>query len=202
LSASERAQETAVERALGNDDADVVVPFVRGKPGVESSPEIKERARILWCTQASGDAAATARLLAKELEGSDEPTPARQTIARWARDEQWAAQADAAWADMATRDRTMFELQRLVVNNMVLGEVRKRDVLTGAYDHDTEVGTMMLKASDLAGRTVERVIAALRMPEPPAPQVDDLDALERGEREARALGEMATRKRQPRRGSS
>jgi hypothetical protein len=142
---------------------------------------------------AGQDAAATMRLLVSE--GWDD-VPARQTIARWAREEQWAAQSAAAWQDVATRGKAMYDLQMAMINNVALGEVQKRDVMTGAYDHAPMVGALRLKASELSGRTVERVIAALRMPVPlDVASDDDDEGLTRAEREARIAERMARRKR-------
>jgi hypothetical protein len=171
-----------------------VVPFVRGTPGVECPPEVKARAFVLWGTFAGGDAAATERLLQAEAENG-EVVPTARTIRRWAHDDNWAAQAAAAWQNVATRDKALYDLQMAMINNAALGEVQKRDVQTGAYDDQPMVGALRLKAAELSGRTVERVIAALRMPVPPdVAGEDDDEGLTRAEREARAGERMAQRK--------
>ena len=171
-----------------------VVPFIRGTPGVACPPEVKARAFVLWGSLAGGDAAATERLLQAEADEGD-VVPTARSIRRWAVEDRWAAQAAAAWQDVATREKALYDLQMAMIANKMLAEVNKRDVGTGAYDDNPMVGALRLKSAELSDRGVERVMALLRMPTPPDEATADDENLSRAEREAKIVERMAQRKR-------
>jgi hypothetical protein len=167
-----------------------IVPIQRGIPGREFADDVKDMAFALWSTFCNGDAAATERMLRREL-GEGEPVPTAQTIRNWARGEDWRSAQAAGWRSMAKR--SAYELRRVMIANVMLAQKIKRDVMTGAYTDDVANGALVLKGAELADRLLERAVIALSIPDEPDEPPDDAD-LTREAREAQALSAMAQRK--------
>jgi hypothetical protein len=168
-----------------------IVPS-RGLPGVAHAPEIKARCFVLYSTEAGRNCAAVERLIAEELDGTREGVPSRQTIAGWARDEQWSSQADNLWR--STRRWGVRELQVIAIANAVLGQRRRHEVLLGKYRGDHATAAQYLKAGELSDRFIERVLPLSSMEAPPRHEADTED-VPREVAEARALAAMIQRKK-------
>jgi hypothetical protein len=171
-----------------------IVPFTHGDAQVRYPDDIKDLAFRLWSTFCGGDSAATERMLIIELDAGV-PVPTRQTIAKWARDEGWAALRDEGWRNL--KGRTVYELRVAMLSNVVLAQKIKRDAMTGAYSDDVPAGALRLKAAELADRLLERAVIALGVPDAPDEDAPEADShLSRAEREAKIIERMAQRKRE------
>jgi hypothetical protein len=161
---------------------------------VPFSDDVRARCFVHFATDAARNCAHVERLMAAELEGTDEPIPTRQTVAAWARDDGWHRQADDLMR--STRDWTREQLQAYVFANALLGQRRRHEVLLGMVT-DPAQAAMYLKAGELADRFVERVLplTAIR---PPEDRQDEDDDLPREEREARAMAAIARGRRSSR----
>jgi hypothetical protein len=195
---TERVERTivALPGAQGVERPDVALAVPRGEAWQAFPEDVKDLAFGLWETFCGGDSAAVERLLREELpEGA--PIPTRQSIARWARDEDWAAKREAGWRNV--KGRTVFELKLAMLGNVVLAQKIKRNAMTGAYDDTPQVAAIRLKAAELADRLLERAVIGLAEPEPPDAGATDEDErnMTRAEREAR-IGERMAARRQAR----
>jgi hypothetical protein len=172
-----------------------IVPLVRGDPYVPFSDDVRARCFVHFATDAARNCAHVERLMAAELEGTDEPIPTRQTIAAWAREDGWHRQADDLMR--STRDWTREQIQVYVFANALLGQRRRHEVLLGIVT-DPAQAAMYLKAGELSDRFIERVLplTAIR---PPEHEAADTSELPREEREARARAAVARGTRPSRR---
>ena len=147
-----------------------IVPL-RGLPGVAHSEDTKARCFVLYATAAARNCADVERLIAEELDGTSEVVPTRQAIAGWARDEQWAEQADDVWRN--TKRWGKREPEVIALSNAMLGQQRRHEVLMGKYN--------------LADRTIERVLPLGAMEGPPEPAIETKDVpREAGEAQAKS----------------
>ena len=167
-----------------------IVPVRRSVPGVPHSDETKTRCFVLYSTEGGRNCASVERLIGEELEGTEEVVPTRQTIAGWARDEQWSAQADELWRK--TKLWGARELQVIAIANAVLGQRRRHEVLLGNYRGDNDIAAQFLKAGELSDRFIERVLPLSAM-KPPVEEETDTEDLPRDEREALARQALVQR---------
>src|SRR5262245_9750213 len=106
-----------------------IVSFVRGAPRIPHPDETKTLALVLYATAGARSPAAVERLLPSYLESMGLPVPTRQTIATWAREEDWPARSDDLWR--AHPSMGFEEMQRLTVGTALVLAKSMHDMATG-----------------------------------------------------------------------
>jgi hypothetical protein len=149
---------------------------------VPASPDLIERAYVLWSTVAGRNASATRRLLIEEAEDGD-MLPTEQAIRRWAKHHAWDVRADMQIRD--TKDVTAYQLG-VKWRAIMLGGA---DVLikaqTGGYAGREMEGALAVKATEIGIRVIERGVLPLVV-QPPIEENADTEGMSRDEIEARA----------------
>lgn len=159
-----------------------IVPFLRGEPRVPHADETKTLALILYATSGARSPAAVEKLLPSYLEPMGLPTPTRQAIARWAREENWNGQADDLWRSRPT----MFldELARLTTGTLLVLAKQMHDMATGLDTRPIEERMLTTKQYEVGMRVAKDVPRATTYV-PPQAEVQT-DGMSRDEIEARA----------------
>lgn len=169
-----------------------VVPAGRGQAGVPHSEETRALCREVYGGAGNRSPARTEKLVAPILEAMRLPIPMAQTIADWARDENWRE-----WADELARahpDRLRQELQRTWQAVMIVAGHTFLDMMTGLDSRDIEERVLATKQVEIAFRTV-RDFPLLGRYDPPEKAIDTSE-LPRDEREALARQALVQRKKE------
>ncbi len=167
-----------------------IVP-IRGRAGDHHPDETRMRAFILFATEAARNCSAVERLLAEELQGTDVAVPTKRVIADWCQHDNWHKQADEVWR--STKLWGINELKVLAMANALLGQRRRNEILQGKWVGNNDAAAQFLKAGELSDRFVERVIPLSMMQMPQEASAVEVTQ-NRDEREAKAKGNMITRK--------
>jgi hypothetical protein len=131
--------------------------------------EVSQRAQAIWSSLAGRSAARTAALLLAEAD-EGVATPPAATIARWARESAWGAQADDAL--QTTRGRTTQQIQQNWLAGLLLAQEVLLDAMVGRLDHLPYGGTARIKSAEIVLRVLERAGPLVALPDP-APPSDD-----------------------------
>lgn len=168
-----------------------VVPFRRGEPGVAHADETRTLALIVYATGGARSPAAVERLLPPYLEPLGLPVPTRQTIACWAREEDWNRQADDLWR--ARPSMGFEEMQRLTIGTALVLAKAMHDMATGVDERPLDERILATKQYEIGMRVLER-IPALGQYAPPTPP-RDIEAMSQDEGEALAKQRLVRRGR-------
>jgi hypothetical protein len=152
---------------------------------------IRGRAYELWSTIGNRDAGRTYLLLKAEW-GEEAALPAAATIRGWAREEAWAARADADLEH--SHGRTVYELQVGWLAALQLAQQTLLDGMSGAFDNLPFGGAGRLKAAETTLRVIERAGLLAVLPQRPEPEIDA--SASREEREAHARATLIQRRHQ------
>ena len=168
-----------------------VVPFVRAGHGQSHSEETKGLALVFYATGGARNCADVERMLARALEGTGEPVPTAQTIAGWAREENWPKKADELWR--VSRGRMFYVNQIVAMGNVGTALEVIRDGMLGRLEGDVAEQAIKIKAAELALRAPER-LPWLATIEPPAEAVDT-PQMSRAEKDAYLRSQLVQRHR-------
>lgn len=136
--------------------------------------DIKERCRELWATIANRDATRTEYLLSQELPEST-AIPSSVTIREWARENAWAAWADA---DLdASAGRTLRQLRAGWLRALELAQATLIDSMIGRLDDLPYAGSGRVKAAEVTLRTIGQSGLLAILPPPQLPETDDEEAV-------------------------